>query len=352
MRRRVGQLRVTQFLRPTRGPRFPNGPAAGAAEMCMRRCVAPAAHPWPVIPVGPTAGGSALYSAVQLRRGPHTARGPGWARGRRRLTEHAARCRSCGQVGPSDAANGSSELVKAHISSRGRPSCRNRSLLPSGPKQPGLPCDHFSDVGIGPESRVAGRRPRAEIASASRPSPRGRRAPAAGGREQGRGFGPLPARCVRPLAAASAVGRARAAGLCFRFDLSPVPVGDHRPLVGHGGGTTTVRCHISVKLRRPDLERRAGRTSHRRLGQGLLTINRTIAIAEAPVLSQMQPRLILSPGGRCRDRLSADLHGTGQDTRPYCHTLTPFPSSQGFTHRRQSASASQATERSGGGDGE
>ncbi len=59
-------------------------------------------------------------------------RGPGWALGRRRLAEHAARCRSCGvadgvvnQVGPSGTAQGCSELVKAHTPRRGRPSCRN-----------------------------------------------------------------------------------------------------------------------------------------------------------------------------------------------------------------------------------
>jgi hypothetical protein len=70
MRRGVGPLRVAQLHRPARGPRFPKGP---------------------------TAGGAVSYSAVQLLRGPRTARGgPGWARGRRRLAEHADRCRSCG----------------------------------------------------------------------------------------------------------------------------------------------------------------------------------------------------------------------------------------------------------------
>jgi hypothetical protein len=52
-----------------------------------------------VVPVGPTAGGAASYSAraVQLRRGPRTARGLGWVLGRRRrLAEHAAQCLSCG----------------------------------------------------------------------------------------------------------------------------------------------------------------------------------------------------------------------------------------------------------------
>ncbi len=128
-------IRVTtpsQLHRPARGPRSPAGPAAGGAEMCMCRRVASAARVRPVIPVGPTAGGAASYSAVQLRRAPRTARSPGWARSRRRFAEHAAWCRSCGvangvvhQAGPSGAARGSSELVKAHTPCRGRPSCRN-----------------------------------------------------------------------------------------------------------------------------------------------------------------------------------------------------------------------------------
>ncbi len=112
------------------------GHAAGSAEMCMRRRAAPAARARPVVPVGPTAGGAASYSAVQLRRGQRTTSCPTWARGLRRLAEHAARCRSCGvadgvvyQVGPSGTALGSSELVKAHTPRRGRPSCRN---TPSG----------------------------------------------------------------------------------------------------------------------------------------------------------------------------------------------------------------------------
>jgi hypothetical protein len=133
MRRRVGPLRVAQLLRPARSPRSQNGLAAGGAEMCMRRRVAPAARARPMVPVEPTAGGAASYSAVQLRRGPRAAHGPSWARGRRYPAEHAARCRSCGvadgvvnQVsGPSGTARGSSELVKAHTPRRGRPSCRN-----------------------------------------------------------------------------------------------------------------------------------------------------------------------------------------------------------------------------------
>jgi hypothetical protein len=95
IRRRVSPLRVTQLLRPARGPRFPKGSVAGGAEMCMCRRVVSAARARPVVPVGTTAGGAASYSCVQLRRGPRTARDPGWARGRRRLAEHAARCRSC-----------------------------------------------------------------------------------------------------------------------------------------------------------------------------------------------------------------------------------------------------------------
>jgi hypothetical protein len=100
--------------------------------MCMRRRVAPAARA-PVVPVGPTARGAASYSAVQLRRGPRTAHGPGWVSGWRRLAEHAAQCLSCGvgdgvvhKVGPSGTTHGSSELVKTHTPRRGRPSCRNR----------------------------------------------------------------------------------------------------------------------------------------------------------------------------------------------------------------------------------
>ena len=124
-----------------------NGLAAGGAEISMRRRVAPAARTRPMVPVEPTADGAALYSAVQLRRGPRTAHGPSWARGQRYPAEHAARCRSCGvangvvnQVGqPSGTAHGSSELVKAHTPRRGRPSCRNtmlqcriRSITPPG----------------------------------------------------------------------------------------------------------------------------------------------------------------------------------------------------------------------------
>jgi hypothetical protein len=101
----------------------------------MRRRLATAARARPVIPVRPTAGGAASYSAVQLRRGPRTADGPGWAGGRRRLAEYAAQCRLCGvadgvsQVGPSGTARGSSELVKAHTPRRSRPSCRNIGQL-------------------------------------------------------------------------------------------------------------------------------------------------------------------------------------------------------------------------------
>ncbi len=69
---------------------------------------------------------------MQLWRGPRTAHGPSWSRGRRCPAEHAAQCRSCGvaygvvnQVGPSGTAHGSSELVKAHTPRRDRPSCRN-----------------------------------------------------------------------------------------------------------------------------------------------------------------------------------------------------------------------------------
>jgi hypothetical protein len=98
----------------------------------MRRRVAPAASTRPMVPVEPTADGAALYSAVQLRRGPYTAHGPSWSRCRRRPAEHAARCRSCGvadgvvnQVGQSGTAHGSSELVKANTPRRGRPSCSN-----------------------------------------------------------------------------------------------------------------------------------------------------------------------------------------------------------------------------------
>jgi hypothetical protein len=67
-------------LRPARSPRFPKGLAAGGAEMCMRRLVAPAVRSRQVVPVGPTTCSAALRSAVQLRRrrGPLAARGPSW----------------------------------------------------------------------------------------------------------------------------------------------------------------------------------------------------------------------------------------------------------------------------------
>jgi hypothetical protein len=143
MRRRVGPLRVTQLLRPACSQRSQNGLAAGGAEMCMLRRVAPAARARPMVPVEPTAGGAASYSAVQLGRGPRAAHGPSWARCRWCPAEHAARCRSCGvadgvvhQVGPSGTAHGSSELVKAHTPRRGRPSCRNRpGPTGGGPEQ-------------------------------------------------------------------------------------------------------------------------------------------------------------------------------------------------------------------------
>jgi hypothetical protein len=75
-----------------------------------------------MVPVEPTAGSAASYSAVQLVRGPRAAHCPSWARGRWCPAEHAARCRSCGvadgivnQVGPSGTAHGRSELVKATL---------------------------------------------------------------------------------------------------------------------------------------------------------------------------------------------------------------------------------------------
>ena len=70
MRRRVGPLRVAQLLRPARGPRFPKGPAAGGAEMCMRRRVASAAR-------GPGWVHCRQCRFVQRRAAPAwTARGP------------------------------------------------------------------------------------------------------------------------------------------------------------------------------------------------------------------------------------------------------------------------------------
>jgi hypothetical protein len=131
-RRHVDPLRVTQLLRPAHGPRFSKGPAAGGAVMCMCRRVAPAASARPVVPVGPTAGCAASYSAVQLWRGQRTARCPSWALGRLRPAEHVAWCLSCGvangvvnQVVPSCTAHGSSELVKDHTPRRGRLRCCN-----------------------------------------------------------------------------------------------------------------------------------------------------------------------------------------------------------------------------------
>jgi hypothetical protein len=133
MRRRVVSRSGSSSSSGPRTARDPkSGLAAGGAEMRMRRREASAARPRPMVPVGPTADGAASYSAVQLRRGPRTAHGPSWSRGRRCPAEHAARCRSCGvadgvvnQVGPSGTAHGSSELVKAHTPRRGRHSCRN-----------------------------------------------------------------------------------------------------------------------------------------------------------------------------------------------------------------------------------
>jgi hypothetical protein len=100
--------------------------------MYMRRRVASAARARPVVPVGSSAGSATSFRAVQLLRGPRTASGPGWARGLRRLAEHAARCRSCrvadgvvNQLGPSGSAHGSCDLVKAHTPRRDRPSYRN-----------------------------------------------------------------------------------------------------------------------------------------------------------------------------------------------------------------------------------
>jgi hypothetical protein len=151
MRRRVDPLRVAQLLRPARSPRSPKGLAAGCAEMCMCRHVAPAARARHMVPVEPTAGGAASYSAVQLLRGPRTVHGPSWACSRRCPAEHAARRRSCGvadgvvnQVGPSGTAHGSSELVKARASRRGRPSCRN---TPPGGLVGAAP---WSRIGTGP----------------------------------------------------------------------------------------------------------------------------------------------------------------------------------------------------------
>jgi hypothetical protein len=115
-------------------PTFPCWTRGRRAEMCMRRRVARAAPARPVVPVGPTAGGAASRSAVQLRRGPLSARRPSWSPGRQCLSKHAAQCWSCRvadgivhQVGLSGTACqcGSTELVKAHTPCRGRPSCCN-----------------------------------------------------------------------------------------------------------------------------------------------------------------------------------------------------------------------------------
>jgi hypothetical protein len=133
MRRRVVSRSESSSSSGPRTARDPkNGLAAGGAEMRMRQRVAPTARTRPMVPVEPTAVGAALYSAVQLRRSPRTAHGPSWSRCRRCPAEHAALCRSCGvadgvvnQVGPSDTAHVSSELVKASTPRSGRPSYRN-----------------------------------------------------------------------------------------------------------------------------------------------------------------------------------------------------------------------------------
>jgi hypothetical protein len=122
MRGRVGPLRVTQLLRPARGPQFPKGPAAGGPDMLMRQRVAPAARARPVVPVGPTAGVAASRSTVQLRRG----------------SQPVVPCGACGSMPVMQSrrwrsasgwairyGRGSSELVKAHTPRRDRPGCRN-----------------------------------------------------------------------------------------------------------------------------------------------------------------------------------------------------------------------------------
>jgi hypothetical protein len=105
----------------------------------MRQLEVPAASMGPVVPVGPTAGGAASRSAVQLRRGPLAVHGPSWSLGRRCLSEHATQCWSCRvtdgvvhQVGLSGTARGSTELVKAHTPSRDGPSCCNRDCVETG----------------------------------------------------------------------------------------------------------------------------------------------------------------------------------------------------------------------------
>ena len=56
---------------PARGPRSPAGPAAGGAEMCMRRRVAPVACARPVVPAAPAPGRQCSF--VQRSCGLHDA---------------------------------------------------------------------------------------------------------------------------------------------------------------------------------------------------------------------------------------------------------------------------------------
>ncbi len=126
MRRRVGPLRVTQLLLPARGPRFPKSPAAGGARprcACVdasRLLPRPSHGQWSRL--GP-------LQAVPLRVAPCSSAavrsrpaGPVGSRCWLCLVEHAAWCRSCRvadgvvhQVGPYGTARVSSKLVKPHL---------------------------------------------------------------------------------------------------------------------------------------------------------------------------------------------------------------------------------------------
>jgi hypothetical protein len=96
MGRHVGPLRVTQLLRPARGPWSRLGPRS-AVQLRTAPCSSGVARARPAVPVGPAAGGAS----------------------------RSMRLGAVNQVGPSDTAHVSSELVKAHTPRRST-KCRNR----------------------------------------------------------------------------------------------------------------------------------------------------------------------------------------------------------------------------------
>jgi hypothetical protein len=148
---RNGQwFRITSESRSSSGPLAAGGPlagpAAGGAEMCMRRRVAPAVRARPSVPVGLTAVPlrMAPCSSAAVRSRPA---GPVGSRGRRCLTEHAARCLSCGvadgvvhQAGPSGTARAPNKLKPTFLAEVDLATC-----FPFQPSTPPLdPCSPSS----------------------------------------------------------------------------------------------------------------------------------------------------------------------------------------------------------------